>query len=204
MPRPAISQFIPLPALVRLLRENPVDPEPVAHERGKELGRLARAMERMRRGLVRRDEQLRLMLAQVAHEIRNPLGSIRGSAQVLAEVGPIPPVSGSSYAGHHGVFADAEQAIAAATDAYEQLRERSMEDRKRIIDIIRRISIDQSVELGTMEMEETKIGRLDHKIEKLKTLGDKTPGVEFLRSEANRVSCSELGERLAVDEEINQ
>ena len=34
-----------------------------------------------------------------------------------------------------------------------------------------------------MEMEETKIGRLEHKIEKLKTLGEKSPGVEFLRSE---------------------
>jgi aldehyde dehydrogenase len=34
-----------------------------------------------------------------------------------------------------------------------------------------------------MEMEETKIGRLKHKIEKLKTLGERTPGVEFLRSE---------------------
>ncbi len=34
-----------------------------------------------------------------------------------------------------------------------------------------------------MEMEETRIGRLDHKIEKLKMLGERTPGVEFLRSE---------------------
>jgi acyl-CoA reductase-like NAD-dependent aldehyde dehydrogenase len=34
-----------------------------------------------------------------------------------------------------------------------------------------------------MEMDETKIGRLKHKIEKLKTLGEKTPGVEFMRSE---------------------
>ena len=34
-----------------------------------------------------------------------------------------------------------------------------------------------------MEMEETKIGRLEHKWEKLKTLGERTPGVEFLRSE---------------------
>ena len=34
-----------------------------------------------------------------------------------------------------------------------------------------------------MEMEETKIGRLPHKIEKLKTLGQRAPGVEFLRSE---------------------
>jgi aldehyde dehydrogenase len=58
-----------------------------------------------------------------------------------------------------------------------------MEDRKRIISHIRRISIDQCVELGTMEMEETQIGRLEHKIDKLRTLGQRAPGVEFMRSE---------------------
>ena len=104
-------------------------------------------------------------------------------AQVLAEVGRIPPVSSAGYEGRHGIFDDANEAIAAATEAYDRLRERSMEDRKRIIGHIRRIAIDQCVELGTMEMNETKIGRLEHKIEKLKTLGDRSPGVEFLRSE---------------------
>lgn len=49
---------------------------PVGEERGDEVGRLSRAMERMRIGVVQRDEQLRLMLAQVAHEIRNPLGGL--------------------------------------------------------------------------------------------------------------------------------
>ena len=73
--------------------------------------------------------------------------------------------------------------MAAAREAFEQLQERTIEDRKRVIDHIRRISIDQCVELGTMEMQETKIGRLEHKIEKLKTLGERTPGVEFMRSE---------------------
>lgn len=104
-------------------------------------------------------------------------------AQVLAEVGKIPPVSSASYAGRHGVFTCAKEAIAAANEAYDQLRGCGLEDRKRIIDHIRRISIDQCVELGTMEMQETKIGRLVHKIEKLKTLGERAPGVEFLRSE---------------------
>jgi aldehyde dehydrogenase len=52
-----------------------------------------------------------------------------------------------------------------------------------MIDHIRRISIEQAVELGKMEMDETQIGRLDHKIDKLKMLGERTPGVEFLRSE---------------------
>lgn len=104
-------------------------------------------------------------------------------AQVLSEVGRMAPVSASSYEGRHGIFTDANEAIAAAAEAYERLRERSLEERKRIISHIRRIAIDQCVELGTMEMNETKIGRLEHKIEKLKTLGERSPGVEFLRSE---------------------
>ena len=61
--------------------------EPVPPEGGVELGRLSKAMERMRAGIVQRDEQLRLMLAQVAHEIRNPLGGLElfATAAVAAE-----------------------------------------------------------------------------------------------------------------------
>ena len=104
-------------------------------------------------------------------------------AQVLAEVGRAPVVDGRKFSGRYGIFTCVDEAVAAARDAFEQLSERTLEDRKKIIDIIRRIAIDNCVELGTMEMNETKIGRLVHKIEKLKTLGERTPGVEFLRSE---------------------
>ncbi len=105
--------------------------------------------------------------------------------QVLAQLGSGAPAANGSrgYAGRFGIFTSVDEAVKAATEAFELLSERTIEDRKRIIDHIRRISIDQAVELGTMEMEETKIGRLAHKIEKLKTLGEKTPGVEFMRSE---------------------
>ena len=89
----------------------------------------------------------------------------------------------SSYEGRFGIFTDVNEAVSAATAAFDKLSQRTIEDRGRIIQHIRRIAIDQSVELGTMEMEETKIGRLDHKIEKLKTLGEQTPGVEFMKSE---------------------
>src|SRR5688500_11344016 len=105
-------------------------------------------------------------------------------AQVLSEVGRAPHASnGKSHSGRHGIFHSVDEAVAAARAAFEQLSERGLEDRKRIISHIRRISIDNCVELGTMEMNETKIGRLEHKIEKLKTLGERTPGVEFMRSE---------------------
>ncbi len=104
--------------------------------------------------------------------------------QVLSQMKPgIHAGNGRDFSGRYGIFTCVDEAVKAATTAFEQLSERTLADRKQIIDHIRRISIDQSVELGTMEMEETKIGRLVHKIEKLRVLGERTPGVEFMRSE---------------------
>jgi len=48
---------------------------------------------------------------------------------------------------------------------------------------VRRICDEQAEELGRLELEETKIGRLDHKIEKLKII-KLVPGTEFLRTDA--------------------
>lgn len=105
--------------------------------------------------------------------------------QVLARMGSTAPPTknGRGHTGRYGIFTDVDEAVAAATEAFDQLSERTIAERKRAIDHIRRISIESCEELGRMEMEETKIGRLDHKIEKLRTLGQRTPGVEFLRSE---------------------
>src|SRR5271170_6463654 len=104
--------------------------------------------------------------------------------EVLTRMQKAPPAAAArGFEGRYGIFTCVDEAVAAATAAFEKLSERTLADRKRIIDHIRRISIEQSVELGTMEMEETKIGRLVPKIEKLKTLGERTPGVEFMRSE---------------------
>ncbi len=113
------------------------------------------------------EELIRSVVSQVIREVRGA-----GAA----------PATGS--AGRFGIFDDANEAVAAARKAFEQLRERSMEDRKKAIAHIRRISIANCEELGTMEMNETKIGRLQHKIEKLKTLGERVPGTEFLTTQA--------------------
>jgi aldehyde dehydrogenase len=105
--------------------------------------------------------------------------------QVLTRLGSgeMPVHANGSQQGRFGLFTNVEAAVAAAREAFDRLSDMTIEDRRRIIQHIRRISIEQSVELGTMEMEETKIGRLEHKIEKLKTLGERSPGVEFMRSE---------------------
>src|SRR5262245_7763227 len=114
----------------------------------------------------------------IRNVVTEVLRNLNGSS-LAAKAGAAP----KSFVGRRGIFTCVNEAVAAATEAFEQLSERTIEDRKKIIDHIRRISIDQCVELGTAEMNETKIGRLAHKIEKLKTLGLRTPGVEFMRSE---------------------
>ncbi|HDH97385.1 MAG TPA: HAMP domain-containing protein, partial [Proteobacteria bacterium] len=50
-----------------------------------EIGSLAATMEKMRRAILQRDENLRLLLRAIAHQIKNPLGSMRYSAELLAE-----------------------------------------------------------------------------------------------------------------------
>lgn len=58
---------------------------PVRTGAGGEVGQLANAMEEMRIAIIRREEELRMMLAQVAHEIRNPLGGIELFAGAAAD-----------------------------------------------------------------------------------------------------------------------
>ena len=93
------------------------------------------------------------------------------------------PVSSPAAAGQNGIFTTVDEAVSAATDAFHQLERLGMEGRKKAVGHIRRIAIEDAEELGKMEYEETGIGRLDHKIEKLQVLGDRVPGVEFMSSE---------------------
>ncbi len=91
---------------------------------------------------------------------------------------------GGGASGHRfGVFTNVDHAIAAARIAFEQLSQLGIQHRKRITDIIRDICKTQAVELGTLEFNETRVGRLEHKIEKLAILADHLPGVEFLQSQ---------------------
>ncbi|QSQ19983.1 HAMP domain-containing histidine kinase [Pyxidicoccus parkwayensis] len=58
----------------------PVPPEPT-----REIGVLARELEVMRGALESRDRQLKMMLAGVAHEVRNPIGGIALFSGILQE-----------------------------------------------------------------------------------------------------------------------
>jgi aldehyde dehydrogenase len=85
--------------------------------------------------------------------------------------------------GQYGVFSDVDQAVAAATDAQKKLVKLSLDDRDAIVKLVKQMAKDNAVAWGKMEFDETKIGRLDHKIEKLQIL-ELVPGVEFLKTTA--------------------
>ncbi len=83
-----------------------------------------------------------------------------------------------------GVYATMEEAIMAAKVSYEKLIEGGFAARKKAIDCIRLLCKRHAAEWGEIEFNETKIGRLDHKIEKLAICADLVPGVEFLQRQA--------------------
>jgi aldehyde dehydrogenase len=113
------------------------------------------------------DELIRSVVKEVLSHMRN---------------GQAAPTNGKAR--NWGVFDDVDSAVGAAAEAQKQFEARGLEDRRKAVNCIRRICIDQAEILGREEFEETRIGRLKHKIEKLVVAGEKTPGVEFLRTDA--------------------
>jgi len=85
-----------------------------------------------------------------------------------------------------GVYEQMNDAVDAAQRSFEKMREGGVTARKKAIAVIRRLCVSKAQEWGAIEFNETKIGRLDHKIEKLKICGELVPGVEML----NRMAFS--------------
>jgi aldehyde dehydrogenase len=82
-----------------------------------------------------------------------------------------------------GVFPDVPAATAAAQSAYEQLCRQGVAARAKVVEIVKQLCTDHAAEWGRFEFAETKIGRLDHKVEKLQIV-KLVPGVEWLRPDA--------------------
>ncbi len=132
------------------------------------------------------EELIRDVVTQVLKEVS--LGqfstgtAIPASASTTGQWRPSTPAIHHNGLGRLGQFENVDQAVEAATAAFNQLSRRGLEERRKIVDIIRKICSSQAVELGTLEMNETKIGRVEHKIEKLEALDHpRVPGVEFLK-----------------------
>jgi aldehyde dehydrogenase len=79
-----------------------------------------------------------------------------------------------------GVFKDAGEAAAAARKAFDELRPKGIAARAKIIALVKAMCAENAEEWGRIELAETKVGRLDHKIAKLNGIPG-VPGVEWLK-----------------------
>lgn len=82
--------------------------------------------------------------------------------------------------GRFGVFQDANEACVAAHESFLQLQKKGVAARRKIEEIVKTLAEKNAQEWGRIELEETKIGRLDHKIEKLQII-KLVPGVDWIR-----------------------
>lgn len=85
-------------------------------------------------------------------------------------------------AGSAGLFRTADEAVAAAVRAQKELIQRSLEERRAIIETIRQTTRDHAGEMSRMTLEETGMGRYDDKVKKHFLAADLTPGVEDLQT----------------------
>ncbi|HEX8984625.1 MAG TPA: aldehyde dehydrogenase [Bryobacteraceae bacterium] len=109
------------------------------------------------------------MIAEIAREVIARLESQDGQPSAARAEG--------------GVFPAVDDAVKAAAAAQARVAALSLEDRGRIISIIKNLCAAHATELARMELEETGLGRLDHKIEKLKLVRT-VLGVEAMRTDA--------------------
>ena len=86
--------------------------------------------------------------------------------------------------GKFGVFQDANEACAAAQESYLQLKQKGVEARRKIEEIVKALADRNAESWGKLEFDETKIGRLDHKVAKLKII-KLVPGVDWLRPDGH-------------------
>jgi len=80
-----------------------------------------------------------------------------------------------------GRFTDVDAAVDAATASQKALHAAGLNARHAAVETIRQLAINNAKSWGQIELDEAKVGRLDHKIAKLELLAS-VPGVDFLRA----------------------
>ena len=83
-----------------------------------------------------------------------------------------------------GIYSDMNEAIAAAGAGYKAVRAMSVEQREKIITVIRELTRKEAPIMAEIGVAETGMGRVDHKTAKHNLVADKTPGTEDIVSEA--------------------
>jgi len=115
------------------------------------------------------------------HELKDLVQSIVQSVLAQTAGTGAAPRTGK---GDWGVFDDMNDAVEAAHTAFLEYKERSKQCRKTITDAVRQMALDNKDELARMTVEETGMGRVDHKTAKFVNAAKHSPGVEYLQPQA--------------------
>lgn len=136
------------------------------------------------------------LIRDVVAEVLGRIGGATTTVTTSAPAAPAPAAKSEScdcatkkaasapaLRGKYGVFATADEACAAAQEAFLQLKQKGVAARRKIEEIVKALAEKNAEAWGKIEFEETKIGRLDHKIAKLGLI-KLVPGVDWLRPDA--------------------
>ena len=123
------------------------------------------------------DEQT---IRTIVEDVMRGLGRAPAVASAPAAARAAAPVAARRPGPHFGVFTEVKDACAAAQGAFEQLRNKGVAGRAKVVEIVKELCTRHAAAWGKFEFEETKIGRLEHKIAKLEIV-KLVPGVEWLR-----------------------
>jgi aldehyde dehydrogenase len=102
-------------------------------------------------------------------------------ARLQAQMQQTAPVNSGAEI-RDGVFPTVDDAVKAAAAAQLKVGQLSLDERAKAVAIIKRMCDENADDWGRQEMEETKIGRLDHKVEKLKIV-KQVLGTEAMHSD---------------------
>ena len=87
--------------------------------------------------------------------------------------------------GDWGVFTDMNDAVGAAHQAFLEFKERcDIQCRKKFTDVVRQMALDFKEEFARMTVDETKMGRVNHKVMKFINVAKNSPGIEYMQPQA--------------------
>lgn len=111
-----------------------------------------------------------VIVKAITEQIRQRLNQCNASQDIKAQSG-----------GNNGIFEEVDEAVEAAFVAQKKLLQLGLEKRGKIIEGIRKIGLANVELLARMEVEETGMGRYEHKVQKHHLALEKTPGIEDIQ-----------------------
>jgi len=138
------------------------------------------------------DSKIQEIVEKVLQRVQPASGAPAGTAARPAATGapagaaamPAAPTIHVPTAGRYGVFPDVDSAVSAATMAFQQLQVQPLDLRHKIIEAMREVTRRNVAELSQRTVDETRMGRVEDKINKNMLAADKTPGVDSLQPTA--------------------